>query len=123
MLKGAKRKIVRGRCSISRSHLLVGLERSRYVSLENEQLLLRQIPESALRYAKVLAQHLLGRMRHPIGEEYGGVFRKIAIIKNQQELSAVRTQALDRMRNSRREIPKVAFSDVGYEALPFSVNG
>ena len=121
-LKRAKRKIGGGQSPGSRGRFLVGLQRSGNLGLKDEQLLLGQLLQSLLRDAEVLGQHVLGRVRHPIGEQDGGVLGKVAVVENQQELSAVGIQSLNRVRNSRGEIPKIVFLYVGDEALAVGVD-
>src|SRR5207302_7445995 len=87
------------------------------------QLLLRQLVECALRNAKILGQDVLGRVRHPVGEQNSGKLRKVAVIENEQELRAIGIQSLNRVRNSGGEIPKIVFRYVGDEAFAFVVDG
>ena len=45
-------------------------------------------------------------MRHEFREKECAVFRKHALIEDQEELASVWPQALDRMRKAGREIPR-----------------
>src|SRR6476660_4413729 len=68
------------------------------------------------------AQHLIWRVLEPIGDEKGIVFVEIAIIEHQQKFTPVRIESLDRMWNSRREIPQVADTYIVDEISAFRVD-
>ena len=51
-------------------------------------------------------------MRHPIGEKKGVVFREQALVEDQQELAAVRSEALNGMGEPRGEELDVALAYV-----------
>jgi hypothetical protein len=53
-----------------------------------------------------------------IGQREGVILAEVAIVEDQQELTALALQALDRVRNARREIPEVPLADIVLEANP-----
>jgi hypothetical protein len=56
-----------------------------------------------------------------VGDQKRLVLRKVAVVKDQQELATF-LKALDRVRNDRREIPQVAFADIVDEGAALLVN-
>jgi hypothetical protein len=82
---------------------MVHLQRTGQPGLEDEQLFLRDLVEYGGLYVEVLREHLLGRVRKPIRNEKGVELIEITVVEDQQEAAAIRTQALDRMRNTGRE--------------------
>src|SRR5262245_54445726 len=81
------------------------------------------MPEKRGRYAKVLAEHLGGNVLEPVGDQERVFFVKVAIVKRQKEFAAVRIETLDRVRNPRREKPKVTHAHVIDEVAPLRVDG
>src|SRR5580658_4970838 len=63
----------------------------------------------------------MGRVRHPVGEQDGLVFRKVAIVEHQQKLATVGIQTLNGMWNAGGEIPKIAFRDVADKTLAVGI--
>jgi len=65
----------------------------------------------------------LGRCgRHPVREEYGFVFGKVAVIEDEKKFASVRPQALNGMRNARRKKPQIVFLDVGDKTFAFQID-
>src|SRR5580700_11539725 len=108
-LQRAKREIGFGWPPRSRRSLLVGFQWARNFALKNKELPWGKLVESLLRNAKTFGQHILGRVRHPIRQQNGGILRKAPIVENEQELRAIRIQSLNRVRNSGGEVPEIAF--------------
>ena len=71
---------------------------------------------------KVLGEDFARRVRHPVREKHCRIFRKVSVVEDQQEFGAIRIQSLDRMRNSGRKIPEIAFLHVGHEAAAVGIN-
>jgi hypothetical protein len=75
---------------------LVGAERSRDRGCEDVSLArVWRMPKKRGRHAKILAQHFVWRMLEPVGDQEGIVFVEVAIIKDQKEFAAVRTESLN----------------------------
>src|SRR5258708_16658908 len=51
-------------------------------------------------------------MPHRVGEQEGVVFRKRPLVEYQQKFTTIRTQPLDRVRESCGKVPKVAFAHI-----------
>ena len=51
-------------------------------------------------------------MLEPVAEQKRAVLVEVAIIEDEEEFAAVRTEALDRMGNAAGEIPEIADADV-----------
>src|SRR5229473_4488631 len=51
-------------------------------------------------------------MPHPVGKQEGIVFRKRTLIEYQHKFRTIRSQPLDRVRESRGKVPKVAFAHI-----------
>src|SRR5713226_3972218 len=64
------------------------------------------------RDAKVLAQHLGRRVLEPVAQQECVVLVEVSIVENQQELTSVGAQSLNRMWNAARKIPEVADTHV-----------
>ncbi len=89
-------RLIRAKCEIVRRHTegpcrfaLIICERPRRFSLKNEKLFPGQIFKSLAGNAKILGKHLSRRMRYPVAEQNRLVFRKVAIIEDQQKLGSV----------------------------------
>jgi hypothetical protein len=74
--------------------------------------------ENVCRHAEVLAQHVVRHVLEPVAQQKGVVLVEVAIVEDQQKFAAVGAEALDRMRNARREIPEIADADVIDEVRP-----
>ena len=68
--------------------------------------------------AEILAEHFVRRVLEPIGDQEGIVLVEIAVVEDEQKFAAIRTEALDGMRNSGREIPEIADTDIVDEVPP-----
>ena len=122
LLHGAKRKIVRRRPQRSRRDSLILRERTRNLRLKNEEFFLGHFFQGLLADAEILREDIARRVRHPVREKHGRIFRKVAVVEDQQEFGAVRIQSLNRMRNSGRKIPEISFFHVGHEAAAVGIN-
>ena len=75
--------------------------------------------ERRSRNAEILCQHFGRRVLEPVAEQERVVLVEFAVVEHQQEFRAIRTEALDRVGNARREIPEVADADVVDEIPAF----
>ena len=92
---------------------LVGAERARHGRREDIKLARdRDVVEGRAGHAEILGQHLVRRVLEPVAQQERVVFVEIAVVEDQQEFAAVRTEALDRVRNAARKIPEIADADV-----------
>jgi len=82
----------------------------------------RNVGKCTFRNAEVLGQHLARHVREQVREQKGLVFRKTAVVEDQEEFAAV-VEALDRMRNYSREIPQIAGADIVDEGASLFVDG
>ena len=107
-----------------RARDLVAAERPRNRSGEDVALAgVGRVAERRGRHAEVLGQHVVRRVLEPVADQEGVVFVEVAVVEHQQELAAVRPEALDRMRNARREIPEIADAHVVDEVAPLRIDG
>ena len=74
------------------------------------------------RHAEILGQHLGRRVLEPVAEQEGVVLVEVAVVEHQQELAAVGTEALDRMRDAGGKIPEIADADVVDEVAALRVD-
>src|ERR1700736_5936877 len=103
---------------------LVGAERSRDRGWKDISLArVWRMPEKRGRHAKILAQHFVWRMLEPVGKQEGVVFVEVAIIKDQKEFAAVRTESLNGVGNARWKIPEIADAYIVDEVVPFRIDG
>src|SRR5271156_6034027 len=72
--------------------------------------------------AEIFGDDVGRRVRHPVGQEHGFVFREIAIVEDQQEFAAVGSESLNGMGNARREKPEFVFFHVGDEAFAVRID-
>ncbi len=101
----------------------VALQRRRHLAGEDVELVrVGHVGEACRRHAEVLGQHLGRRMHEPVAEEERVVLAEGAVVEDQQELAAVGTEALDRVRQARREIPQVADAEVVHEAAALGID-
>jgi hypothetical protein len=75
--------------------------------LEDVLFVLGEVSKDLGREVEVLGDDRLGRVGEPVGEDKGRLFGKVAVVENQEELGAVLTKTLERVRNSAGEVPKV----------------
>ena len=75
------------------------------------------------RDAEVLRKNIGRHVLEPIADQERVVLGKAPVVEHQQKLAAVGLQPLDRVRNSRREIPEVADADVIGEIAAVLVDG
>ena len=78
--------------------------------------------EAPRRHAEVLGQHFRRRVHHPVAEQEGVVLAEGAVVEHQEELAAVRAEALDGVRQAGREVPQVADPEVVHEAAAFRID-
>jgi len=81
----------------------------------------RDVGERRLGHAEVLGQYVFGRVREPVRDQKGFVFREVSIVEHQKEFALL--QRLDRMWKSGPEIPQVAAADVVDEVAALGVDG
>jgi len=81
-----------------------------------------RVGEGRCRHAEVLRKNIGQHVLEPIADQEGVVFGKAAVVEYEQKLAAVGPQPLDRVRNSRREVPEVADADVIDEIAAVLVN-
>ena len=62
-------------------------------------------------------------MSEPVADQKRAVFRKIAVIEGQQELTTVGIKTLNGVGDTRREVPKITLFDVIDEVLPLRIDG
>lgn len=72
-------------------------------------------------HAEVLRKHRLGRARNPIGEQECRVLGEVAVVEDEEELGAIGTEALQRVRVARWEVPEVALLEVIDKATTLGV--
>ncbi len=87
-------------------------QRLRQIRREDVELLLGKLGNVARRQIGVLHEHLRRRVGHELGEQEGVVLGEVPLVEDQQELTTVRPQALNRVGISRREEPQITFADV-----------
>ena len=68
--------------------------------------------EDLLGHAEVLGQHVGRCMRDPVGHEQRVALGLLAVVEGEDELGALGTEALQRVRQAGREEPEVALLDV-----------
>ena len=74
-----------------------------------------------LGHGEVLGQYVFGRVREPVRDQKGFVFREVSIVEDQKEFAVL--QRLNRMWKSGPEIPQVAAADVVDEVAALGVDG
>jgi len=77
--------------------------------------------EDLRRETEVLCYHRLGCVLDPLVQEESRILRKVATVKDQEELGAVLAQALKGVRVARWEVPQIALLQVVDERTAFSV--
>ena len=100
-------------------------ERARGLPGENIPFVLdvdRDVGERGFGDTEVLGQDVARRVRKQIRDQEGLVLREAAIVEHKEELAAI-LEALDRMRDNRREIPKIARADIVDERASLLVDG
>ncbi len=99
-------------------------ESARNRSREDVQLIgVRYLTERGSRNAEVLAEHLGRGVLEPVAEQERIVLVERSVVEHEQELAAVGPQALDGVRNARREVPEIADADVVDEAVALRIDG
>ena len=101
--------------------LILG-KRAGNVGLKNKLFSLRHLGQGGLGDAEIFGDDVRGRVRHPVGEEDGLVFGKVAVVEDEHELGAVGRKSLNGVRNAGREVPEIAFFDVGYKTFSIAVD-
>ena len=76
-------------------------------TLENVLVLLVNVLEDLRRQTEVLCYNGFGCVLDPLVQKESRIFRKVAAVKDQQELGAVLAQALERVRVARWEVPQI----------------
>src|SRR5215211_3549567 len=89
---------------------LLGRKRPGHLALVDVSLLRRDIGKSTLRHAEVRSQHVLRRVREPVGQREGAVLGEVAIVEDEQELAFF--QSLERVRDAGGEVPQVAHAEI-----------
>ena len=93
---------------------LRGRQRARVLSLEDPQILERDVLERVGRYAETRRENIRRRVRQPVGEHQGVEFGGPPVIEREHEFGTVRPQSLQRVGQAGREIPQVAGLHVGH---------
>src|ERR1700728_411297 len=122
LLGSSKSEFLGRHAERARSHFLICSQRARNSRLENKLFLSRHFFHRLFTYAEVFREHIVGSVRHPVGEQHRFVFREVAIVEYQQKLTAVRSQSLNGMRNSRGKVPEITFRYVGDETFAVQIN-
>jgi hypothetical protein len=99
------------------------LDRVRVGALENVLLRLGNSSEDLRMHAEVLSKDRLGRAPHPVREQEGRVLGEVAIVKDEEELSAIGAETLQRVGVARWEVPQVALLEIVDEAATLGVEG
>jgi hypothetical protein len=79
--------------------------------------------EGGLIGAEILRQSILRHVREHVGDGESRVLGKGTVGKRQYKFGAIRLQSLDRMGNTRWEIPEITGFDVGDEVISIVVHG
>ena len=122
LLRHTKCEVLRRWSQRARGNSLVFAQWTGHGGLKNELLPARHFFDRLRAYPEIGGQHVMRRVRHPIGEQHRLVFREVAVVENQQKFGAVGIQTLNRMRNSGWEVPEIALGHVGNEALAVQIN-
>ena len=108
---------------LGRTGDLVGADRARHRSGKDVKLArIGNVVEHGSRHAEVLGEHVRWRVLEPVAEEEGIVLVELAVVEHQQELGAIRAETLDRVGNTRGEIPEVADADIVDEVSPLRID-
>jgi hypothetical protein len=81
------------------------------------------MPEQRSRGAEVLGEHVVRRVLEPIAEQEGIVLVEVTVVEHEEELAAVRTEPLDRVRKARCKVPEIADPDVVDEVPSLRIDG
>ena len=93
-----------------------------HLALENVQFLLRDMGKGIRINTEILRQDLLGRVGKPVADRQCIEFGKFAVVERQQELAAVRLQALDGVWDAGGKVPKISRADIGDKVAAILVN-
>src|SRR5206468_11781996 len=85
----------------------IGCQIAGHLSLEDPEILQRDSRESLSRHAKILGEYLGRRMGEPVGHKQRVELAGVTVVEADHEFASVRTEALQRMRLTRREIPEI----------------
>ena len=118
-----RRKIDRLGARLNASRSPVGRQVPRLFSLENPEIVERNVAERLFGHAEVLGQHVGRRMRDPVGQEQRVAFGLLAAVEGEDELAAVGAEALQRVRPAGREIPEITLFDVIDAGTALCVDG
>jgi len=91
---------------------LVLLEVAGHIAGEDPEVVERDVAEHLLGDAEVLGEDVERGVGEPVGEQEGVGFGLRAVVEDDDELCAIRSETLQRVRESRREEPQVALVDV-----------
>src|SRR5215510_7802485 len=81
-------------------------------TLEDPEVLQRDLGECLGGNAKILGEHLGRRMSEPVRYQQRIELAGVAVVEADHKFAAVRAETLERMRLACREIPEVALVDV-----------
>src|SRR5271167_284978 len=81
-------------------------------TLEDPEVLQRNLGEGLGRNAKILGKHFGRRMSEPVGHQQRIELAGVTIVKADHKFTAVRSETLQRMRLARWEVPEVALVDI-----------
>src|SRR6202023_3364467 len=101
------------RHALSAHGLAVRGEISGRLALEDIEVTQRDVLERLDRDTEVLSENIRRRMREPFRHQESGELGGLAFVETDNKLAAVGAEALQRMRQTGREIPKVPFFHVG----------
>src|SRR5258705_13166467 len=90
-------------------------------ALEDPEILQWNLGERLSRNTKILGEHFGRCMGEPVGHQQRVELAGVAVVKTDHKFTAVRAEALQRMRLACREIPEVALMDVRYEGTAHRV--
>ena len=121
LLRSSKSKILRRRAQRTGSHFLILGQWSGNRRLENKFLPPHHLFHRLFTHAEIFGEHIVGRVRHPVAEQHGFVFRKVAVVEHQQKLAAIWIQPLNGMRNARGKVPEIAFRHVADKAFAVGI--
>ena len=103
-------------CASCRSEL----DRPGQLALENIEVVQRHVAESLHRHSEIERQDLRLGMGDPLGQQQGVELRRLAVVEADDELATVLADALQRMRQTGREVPEATLAhvlDVGAAVL------
>ncbi len=97
-------------------------ERAGHRRVEDVKLVVGDVGKGAFGHVEVLGENLPWRTRQPVRELKRRVRVEVAVVVDEQHLAAVVGEALDRMRDTGREVPDVTLAHVVLEGAPLRVD-